>query len=91
MAAPDAPFIPVWQGTYAALPETPQQTEAVLRDRPDGGRLPSVPTGTAFDCVFPYYPALLLIPAWRNRSDGAVGVLIDHIIYGVGILAELVT
>jgi hypothetical protein len=40
---------------------------------------------------FPYYPALLLIPAWRNRSNGAVRVLIDHIIYGVGILAELVT
>jgi glycosyltransferase involved in cell wall biosynthesis len=36
------------------------------------------------------YPAMLIIPAWRNRSEGAVRVLADHLTYGLGILAELV-
>jgi len=38
----------------------------------------------------PLYPALLLVPAWRNRSNGAVRVLADHLTYGLGVLAELV-
>jgi cellulose synthase/poly-beta-1,6-N-acetylglucosamine synthase-like glycosyltransferase len=41
--------------------------------------------------LFPLYLALLLIPAWRNRCDGAVRVLADHLSYGLGVLAELVT
>jgi GT2 family glycosyltransferase len=39
---------------------------------------------------FYFYPALLLVPAWRNRSNGAARVLVDHLAYGMGILAELV-
>lgn len=39
---------------------------------------------------FPLYLSLLLVPAWRNRSNGSVRVLVDHLIYGVGVLAELV-
>jgi hypothetical protein len=39
---------------------------------------------------FPLYPALLLIPAWNNRTNGAARVLIDHLAYGLGVLAELV-
>jgi len=38
----------------------------------------------------PLSPALLLVPAWRNRSNGAVRVLADHLVYGLGVLAELV-
>jgi GT2 family glycosyltransferase len=38
---------------------------------------------------FPYYPALLLVPAWRNRHNGPVRVLADHLVYGAGVLAEL--
>jgi hypothetical protein len=34
------------------------------------------------------YPALLLIPAWRNRSNGVLTVLADHLVYGAGALAE---
>lgn len=33
---------------------------------------------------FPLYPALLLIPAWRNRRIGPVRAVIDHLIYGAG-------
>ncbi|TYB60593.1 glycosyltransferase [Nonomuraea sp. PA05] len=39
---------------------------------------------------FPFYPALLLVPAWRNRHNGPVRVLADHLVYGAGVLAELV-
>ncbi len=40
--------------------------------------------------AFPLYLALLIVPAWRNRSNGAVRVLTDHLAYGAGALAELV-
>jgi GT2 family glycosyltransferase len=39
---------------------------------------------------FPLYPALLAIPAWRNRADGAGRVLADHLVFGAGVLAEVV-
>jgi GT2 family glycosyltransferase len=39
--------------------------------------------------VFPLYPALLLIPAWRNRADGATDVVLNHLSFGAGVLAEL--
>ncbi|MGI8330056.1 glycosyltransferase family 2 protein [Actinomadura scrupuli] len=45
--------------------------------------------GLPLTLVFPLYPALLLIPAWRNRRNGAVRVLVDHLVYGAGVLAEL--
>ena len=47
--------------------------------------------GLPLTLLFPLYPALLLVPAWRNRSNGAVRVLADHLTYGLGVLAELVT
>lgn len=40
--------------------------------------------------LLPVYLALLLIPAWRNRSNGVIRVLVDHLTYGLGVLAELV-
>ncbi len=62
----------------------------VLRDDPIAVVYPVFLLGLPVTVVFPPYPALLLIPAWRNRSDGALKVLIDHVTYGVGILSELV-
>ncbi|NRQ32316.1 glycosyltransferase [Nonomuraea sp. NN258] len=38
---------------------------------------------------FPFYPLLLLVPAWRNRRNGPVRVLADHLLYGAGVLAGL--
>jgi GT2 family glycosyltransferase len=52
---------------------------------------PAFLLGLPLTLLFHLYPALLLIPAWRNRHDGAARVLVDHLAYGVGILAELVT
>jgi hypothetical protein len=45
--------------------------------------------GLPLTLVFPFYPLLLLIPAWRNRSQGVVRVLVDHLWFGAGVLAEL--
>ena len=45
--------------------------------------------GLPLTLVFPLYPLLLLIPAWRNRSEGPVRVLVDHLWFGAGVLAEL--
>ena len=45
--------------------------------------------GLPLTLIFPLYPALLLVPAWRNRPRG-VPVLVDHLVYGGGVLAELV-
>ena len=45
--------------------------------------------GLPLTLVFPFYPLLLLIPAWRNRSHGIVRVLVDHLWFGAGVLAEL--
>jgi glycosyltransferase involved in cell wall biosynthesis len=61
----------------------------VLRDDPMVVVYPAFLLGLPLTLVFPLYPALLLIPAWRNRTDGAVRVLIDHLAYGAGALREL--
>jgi GT2 family glycosyltransferase len=61
----------------------------VLRDNPMVVAYPLFLLGLPLTFFFPVYPALLLIPAWRNRSDGAVRVVVDHVVYGAGILAEL--
>lgn len=45
--------------------------------------------GLPLTLICPFYPALLLIPTWRNRSDGPVGVL-KNLTFGAGVLAELV-
>jgi glycosyltransferase involved in cell wall biosynthesis len=48
--------------------------------------------GLPLALIFPSYPALLLIPAWRNHSDGALSALNQlafGVAFGVGVLAEL--
>lgn len=39
--------------------------------------------------IFPGYLTLLLVPAWRNRRNGAGRVIVDHLLYGMGVLAEV--
>jgi cellulose synthase/poly-beta-1,6-N-acetylglucosamine synthase-like glycosyltransferase len=61
----------------------------ILRQDPAVVVYPAFLLGLPLTLVFPFYPALLLIPAWRNRSEGAVRVLVDHLTFGAGVLAEL--
>jgi GT2 family glycosyltransferase len=61
----------------------------VLRDDPMVVVYPAFLLGLPLTAAFPFYPALLLIPAWRNRANGPVMVLTDHLVYGLGVLAEL--
>ena len=61
----------------------------VLRDDLTVVVYPLFLLGLPLTLVFPLYPLLLLIPAWRNRSHGIVQVLTDHLWYGAGALAEL--
>ena len=62
----------------------------VLRDDPMVVVYPLFLLGLPLTLVFPLYPLLLLIPAWRNRSHGVIRVLVDHLWYGAGVLAELI-
>jgi glycosyltransferase involved in cell wall biosynthesis len=39
---------------------------------------------------FPAYPLLLLLPAWRNRENGALRVLGNHLAFGAGVLRQVV-
>jgi glycosyltransferase involved in cell wall biosynthesis len=67
----------------------PARLRHVLRNDPMVLIYPIFLLGLPLTFVFPLYPALLLIPAWRNRADGAVGVVIDHLIFGAGVLAGI--
>ena len=62
----------------------------IARRDPMAVAYPLFLVGLPLTLLFPFYPALLLIPAWRNRSNGPMRVLIDHLVYGSGILVELV-
>ena len=61
----------------------------VLRDDPIVVIYPLFLLGLPLTLIFPPYPLLLLIPAWRNRSEGIIRVLVDHLLFGLGALAEL--
>lgn len=62
----------------------------ILRDDPIVVVYPLFLLGLPITLIFPLYPLLLLIPAWRNRSRGSVQAIVDHLWYGLGALAELV-
>lgn len=62
----------------------------VLRDDPIVVVYPLFLLGLPLTLICPLYPLLLLIPTWRNRERGAIQVLIDHLLYGAGALAEFV-
>jgi GT2 family glycosyltransferase len=61
----------------------------VLRDDPMVVVYPLFLLGLPLTVIFPPYPLLLVVPAWRNRSDGVTRVLVDHLWFGAGVLAVL--
>ena len=61
----------------------------ILRTDPMTVVYPLFLLGLPLTLILPYYPALLLIPAWRNRSQRPTRVITDHLAYGAGVLTEL--
>jgi GT2 family glycosyltransferase len=61
----------------------------ILRDDACAVLYPLFILGLPLTLLFPPYPLLLLIPAWRNRSEGMLRVVVDHLWFGWGVLAEL--
>jgi glycosyltransferase involved in cell wall biosynthesis len=61
----------------------------VLRKDPMVVVYPAFLLGLPLTLIFPLYPLLLLVPIWRNRSGGPIKITVDHLTFGVGILAEL--
>jgi glycosyltransferase involved in cell wall biosynthesis len=59
-----------------------------LKQDPIAVAYPLFLLGLPLTLVWPAYPALLLIPAYRNRKNGALRVVVDHLAYGLGILSE---
>lgn len=67
----------------------PARLRHVLKNDPMVIVYPVFLLGLPVTFVFPLYPALLLIPAWRNWADGAIMVVMDHLFFGVGVLVEI--
>jgi cellulose synthase/poly-beta-1,6-N-acetylglucosamine synthase-like glycosyltransferase len=61
----------------------------MLREDPVAVIYPLFLLGLPLTLVFPLYPLLLVIPAWRNRATGGFQALVDHLWFGAGVLAEL--
>jgi cellulose synthase/poly-beta-1,6-N-acetylglucosamine synthase-like glycosyltransferase len=61
----------------------------ILREDPVVVIYPLFLIGLPLTLIFPLYPLLLAIPAWRNRANGGFRVLVDHLWYAAGVLAEL--
>ena len=61
----------------------------MLREDPVAVIYPLFLLGLPLTLIFPLYPLLLVIPAWRNRATGGFRALIDHLWFGAGVLAEL--
>jgi hypothetical protein len=47
--------------------------------------------GLPLTFLFPPFPALLLIPALRNRRTGIALTIADHLVQGAGFLREFAT
>jgi GT2 family glycosyltransferase len=65
----------------------PSRLRLLLRDDPAMVAYPLFLLGLPLTLIFPFYPALLLIPAWRNRSTDPVRILVNNLVRAVGILA----
>ncbi len=65
----------------------PRRIPGALRSDPVPFAYPVFLLGLPLVRRFPLYPALLLIPAWRNRRIGPARTVIDHLIYGAGAIA----
>jgi GT2 family glycosyltransferase len=66
----------------------PSRFRSSVRTDPMVVAYPLFILGLPITFVFPLYPALLLIPLWRNREDDGIRVVMDHLVFGLGVLVE---
>jgi glycosyltransferase involved in cell wall biosynthesis len=69
----------------------PARLRRALREDPVSIVYPVFLLGLPLTLILPLYPAFLLIPGWRNRADGPIASVVHHLIFGIGVLAELAT
>lgn len=62
---------------------------ALLRREPATVAYPLFLLGLPITALFPGYPMLLSVPAWRARKSQPVATVIDHLVFGAGVLAEV--
>ncbi len=67
----------------------PHRIRRVLHDNPVVVIWPLYLLGLPIAIKRPSYLLLLAIPAWRARHEGPVGVLVDHAVFGAGVLRQL--
>ena len=65
----------------------PGRRHTVITDDPISVAYPAFILGLPLTLLFPAYPLLLLIPAWRARSTGSMMAIADHLAYGAGVLS----
>ncbi|MGE4178039.1 MAG: glycosyltransferase family 2 protein [Thermoleophilia bacterium] len=67
----------------------PRRLRSALRRDPMVFVYPAFILGLPLALRVRAYPLLLLVPMWRNRADGPVRVVADHLAYGLGVLREM--
>lgn len=68
----------------------PHRLRRILKDDPVVVVWPLYLLGLPIALKRPAYLALLIVPAWRARHVGPVRVIVDHAVYGAGVLRQLV-
>jgi GT2 family glycosyltransferase len=72
------------------LRKHPRRFGGVLRDYPVAVIYPVFILGLPLTVKYRSYPLLLLVPLWRARREEApLLVLLDHLVQGAGVLAEV--
>lgn len=61
----------------------------ILRRDPVTVAYPLFLLGLPLALRWPRYLAMLALPLWRNRRIGGAAATLDHLVYGAGVLAEL--
>ncbi len=66
----------------------PHRLRRLLHDDPVALFFPLFLLGLPIAMRYRWYPALLLLPVWRNRSRGPLRATISNLAYGLGVLSE---
>jgi glycosyltransferase involved in cell wall biosynthesis len=63
----------------------------LLRDEPHVWMYPVFILGLPLTLFVPFYPLLLLVPLFKNRSSNPLGLVLHHLVFGWGVLVGIVS